>query len=88
VLDAGDSVAAAEFERIVMHGPDAELAPELQAAALVGWVKAELTTQALDDKRAEDEASRPRKKQTLGFTFRSPITREQPVPETPRSERS
>lgn len=86
VLSASDAAAADEFERIVMRGPEADIQPELHAAALVGWVKAELTTQALDEKHEEEVAARPRKKQTIGFKLRSPITREHTVPEGRQSE--
>jgi hypothetical protein len=76
VLIESDAVAAAEFERIVMRGP--EVSAELKAAALVGWVNGELMTQA---RHEENASSQPRKRQTIGFKIRSPITREHAVPD-------
>jgi hypothetical protein len=76
-----DEQASDELARLI---PGAETDPasaELRAAALVGWLKAELTVQAIEDQR-EDEAGRRRRKQTIGFIRR--FTRETPIPD--RSE--
>jgi hypothetical protein len=80
---ASDPVAAEEFERLVVRGPGAEVPTELRAAALVGWLKAELAAESIEESRDEQAASRPpsRRKQTVGFKIRSPITREQRIPE-------
>jgi hypothetical protein len=81
VLATSDAATADEFERLVARGPEADVAAELRAAALVGWVKAELATESMEESREEEAASQPepRRKQTVGFKIRSPITREQEI---------
>lgn len=77
VADA-DAELEQEFRRVVSPAsPD--VPAEVHAAALVGWLKGTLGTQALDEKREGEVAQRaaPRgRKHTLGFKLRSPVTRE------------
>lgn len=78
LLGQDDPTLADEFERMVSVSD--ELPAELHAAALAGWLKACLAVESAEDKRAEamtaQEAPR-RRKQTIGFKIRSPITREE-----------
>ncbi|MFN2470453.1 MAG: hypothetical protein ABR583_05585 [Gaiellaceae bacterium] len=73
---------AGEFDRIVVQGVSADAPVDVRAAVLVGWLRAGLTAESLDEKRAAAAASQPpspeqrRRKQTIGFKIRSPITRE------------
>jgi hypothetical protein len=70
---------ADEFEQVVV-GAAAEDAPaELRAAAAAGWLKAGLASQSFDEQAAgpaETMLGPLRRKQTLGFKIRSPITRD------------
>ncbi len=88
ILAASDPAAADEFERVVRRGPGAPVAAELRTAALIGWLKTELALETVDEQRAEEAASRPeeRRKQTIGFKIRSPITREHPIQQRPTSD--
>ena len=45
---------------------------DVRAAVLVGWLKAGLAAETMEAQRPEP----PRRKQTIGFKIRSPITRE------------
>jgi hypothetical protein len=77
VLETGDPALAAEFERIVVGASRDTSRAEVLAAAVTGWLRAALGVQALDERR--DAAVRegpPKRKQTIGFKIRSPITRE------------
>jgi hypothetical protein len=73
-LGQDDPGLADEFRRVVVASD--ELPADLRAAALAGWLKAELAVESLEDQRASAQPRAPRKKQTLGFKIRSPITRE------------
>ena len=80
VVGESDTLIAEEFERVVVGSGDAPA--ELRAAALVGWLNAELAAESLTEQRAgSDSAEHPRRRQTIGFKFRSPVTREQVAPE-------
>jgi hypothetical protein len=84
-LALDDPDAAAEFEHVVVGPKRGELPPEVRAAELAGWLKAALAVEAMTAQRAVQEASAPpplRRKQTLGFKLRSPITRDSTEPET------
>lgn len=90
VLSSSDQEAADEFERIVLRGPRMDLAAELRVGALVGWLKAELAAESIEESRqgqAESPSAR-RRKQTVGFKIRSPITREHSIVEGPVSDQS
>jgi hypothetical protein len=78
-LALSDPDAAAEFEHVVVGPKRGELPSEVRAAELAGWLKAALAVEAMAAQRAVQEASAPpalRRKQTLGFKLRSPITRD------------
>jgi hypothetical protein len=78
VLETGDPVLAAEFERLVVGTSRDSSPPEVQGAAIVGWLRAALGVEALEEKReaAAKSAEPPRpRKQTIGFKIRSPVTR-------------
>lgn len=87
VLALSDDSLAAEFERMVRRIPAESVPPELRAAALVGWLRAELNVNTLEHQRAavmHREAEEPvRRKHTIGFKIRSPLTREPKAEETP-----
>jgi hypothetical protein len=74
VVSATDPLLADELERII--GRSGGVPADLRAAALVGWLRAELAVEALSAQRAEPQVDRSRRKQTIGFRFRSPVTRE------------
>jgi len=83
-----DGPAADEFERVVLQGAGDDSAPEVRAAALVGWLKAGLAGETME---AQQEAEKQRsaqkpvgRKQSIGFKIRSPVTREK-VPEAKSS---
>jgi len=68
---------AEEFQRVVLANPGGPLPPEVRAASLAGWLSAALATQSLEEK-AKQEASVEmprRRKQTIGFKIRAPVTR-------------
>ena len=85
--------AVAEEVRSLLAEHDPALAEELQgrlamasgpavpvdvsAAVLVGWLRAGINAEALDERRAATAPPDVRRKQTIGFKIRSPITREQ-----------
>lgn len=80
VVGESDPLIAEEFERIVVGRGD--VPADLRAAALVGWLNAELAAESLTEQRTgSDSAEHPRRKQTVGFKFRSPVTREPAAPE-------
>lgn len=70
-----DPLLQEELERLL--GPSDEAA-DLRAAALVGWLKAGLAAEVLNEQRgpAGAAAAQARRKQTIGFKIRSPVTRE------------
>ena len=77
VLETGDAALAAEFERVVVTGSQDSDRAEVLGAALSGWLRAALGVEALDEKRDAAVKQAPSKrKQTIGFKIRSPITRE------------
>jgi hypothetical protein len=85
VLALCDDSLAAEFERMVRRIAPGSVPAELRVAALVGWLRAELNVDSLEQQRAavqtQREAQEPvRRKHTIGFRIRSPLTRE-PKPE-------
>lgn len=75
VLANNDEALAVEFARVVMGETASSSPAELRAAMLVGWLKAELAAEAMEAQREP-----PRRKQTIGFKIRSPITREHESP--------
>jgi hypothetical protein len=77
VLETGDAGLAAEFERVVVGGSQGSDRAEVLGAALSGWLRAALGVEALDERRdAAMQEAPPKRKQTIGFKIRSPITRE------------
>jgi hypothetical protein len=68
-----DPLLQEELERVL--GPPHD-APDLRAAALVGWLKAGLAAELLREQRGAAPGSAARRKQTVGFRIRSPVTRE------------
>ena len=81
VLALEDTATAEEFEHVVMRRSGNDLPAQVRAAELAGWLKAELAVEAAAAQRAarpaEERPQAPsRRKQTIGFKIRSPITRE------------
>lgn len=77
VVGENDPFLADEFARVVCSSD--EVPPDVQAAVLSGWLKASLATESLEEQRAQQQAQQEpdrRRKQTIGFKIRSPITRE------------
>ena len=76
-----DPPMADEFQRIVLGNPGGPLPPEVRAASMAGWLNAALATQSLEEKaRQEVQATTEsvrRRKQTIGFKIRAPVTRAQ-----------
>jgi len=72
LLSDSDAKLAAEFERMVLRSDEVR-PPDLRAAALAGWLRAEIHVESLDEARTQmgvtDEE--PRRKLTLGFRTRS-----------------
>jgi hypothetical protein len=84
-----DGPAADEFERVVLQGTGDDRAPEVRAAALVGWLKAGLTGETMEAQQEAEEKQRSAqkpvgRKQSIGFKIRSPVTRGK-VPEAKSS---
>jgi hypothetical protein len=75
VLAANDEALADEFTRVVMADTAVSSPAPLRAAMLVGWLKAGLAAEAMG---APPEPAK--RKQTIGFKIRSPITREHESP--------
>jgi hypothetical protein len=80
LLTDSDPKLAAEFEKMVVRSDELR-PPDLRAAALAGWLRAEIHVESLDEARiqmgvTDDE---PRRKLTLGFRTRS---RTMPPPES------
>jgi hypothetical protein len=80
LLSDSDAKLAAEFERMVARSDDLR-PPDLRAAALAGWLRAEIHVESLDEARIQMGVTEgePRKKLTLGFRTRS---RTSPPPES------
>ena len=81
VLAFCDESLAAEFARVVVPESADSTPAEVQAAAFVGWLRAGLNVEALENKRETVERQQaaqepPRRKQTIGFKIRSPLTRD------------
>jgi hypothetical protein len=72
VLRDSDSKLSDEFERIVARA-DEMRPPDLRAAALAGWLRAEIHIESLDEARVQMGVSdgAPRRKLTIGFRSRS-----------------
>jgi hypothetical protein len=76
-----DGSAANEFERVVLQGSGDDSPPDVRAAALVGWLKADLAGEAIEAQQQAEEKQRSAqkpvgRKQSIGFKIRSPVTRE------------
>lgn len=81
ILSLSDEALAREFERVALGAAEKSGRPDLEVAAVAGWLKAMLGTQAMDAQRSAapeppPEGEQRRRKQTIGFKLRSPITRE------------
>ena len=80
LLAVSDAAVAAEFARIVGGGPDVDAPAGVRAATAVGWLKAYVGTEPVDERRSAESQSgataRLRRRQTIGFRIRSPITRD------------
>ena len=72
LLADADGRLAAEFERVVVRR-DEPRPPDLRAAALAGWLRAELAVESLDEARSqqEEQLDSLRRKLTIGFRSRS-----------------
>jgi hypothetical protein len=80
LLSDSDAKLAAEFERMVVRSDDVR-PPDLRAAALAGWLRAEIHVESLDEARTQMGITEGelRRKLTLGFRTRS---RTSPPPES------
>jgi hypothetical protein len=93
VLLDTDGPAADEFERVVLQGAGDDSAPEVRAAALVGWLKAGLAGETMEAQQQTEEKQRSTqkpvgRKQSIGFKIRSPVTREKAPDAKPGAEAS
>ena len=73
VLRDSDAKLSAEFERIVARA-DESRPPDLRAAALAGWLRAEIHIESLDEARVQmgvADGEPQRRKLTIGFRSRS-----------------
>ena len=72
LLSESDAKLATEFERVVVRSDEAR-PPDLRAAALAGWLRAEVHVETLDDALAQMgiPEGTPRRKLTIGFRTRS-----------------
>lgn len=79
LLEATDARVAEEFHRVVLGRSGGPLPPEVRAATMAGWLKAALGTESLEEKARQNAAGEEprRRKQTIGFKIRRPITRAQ-----------
>jgi hypothetical protein len=82
-----DGLVADEFERVVLQGVQDEAAPDVRAAALVGWLKGGLAGETMEAKQDAEEHQRQQqrpagRKQSIGFKIRTAITRDR----TPKDE--
>jgi len=80
LLSESDSQLAAEFDRVVARSGDAR-PPDLRAAALAGWLRAEIHVEALDESRGQMGVTEgpARRKLTIGFRSRSQVAPPQPT---------
>jgi len=72
LLSDSDGKLAAEFDRMVVRSDDVR-PPDLRAAALAGWLRAEIHVESLDEARTQMGVTEgePRRKLTIGFRARS-----------------
>ena len=68
-----DPLLEEELERML---GSSDAAADLRAAVLVGWLKAGLAAELLNEQRGAAAALPARRKQTIGFKIRSPVTRD------------
>lgn len=78
VLDDCDARLADEFQRVVIR-PDDARPPDLRAAALAGWLRAEVHVENLEEARTQMGVSDQEQKRRLTIGFRS---RSQVAPRT------
>lgn len=71
LLNDSDAKLAAEFERMVVRSDEVR-PPDLRAAALAGWLRAEIHVESLDEARTQMDVTEgeERRKLTLGFRAR------------------
>ena len=74
LLSESDAKLAQEFGRVVVR-PDDVRPPDLRAAALAGWLRAEIHVESLDEARAQAGITDgpARRKLTIGFRSRSQV---------------
>ena len=70
VLGESDARLSEEFQRIVIR-PDDVRPPDLRAAALAGWLRAEVHVENLEEARAQMGVSDQEQKRRLTIGFRS-----------------
>jgi hypothetical protein len=77
LLEAIDPLLADEFRHVVLADQLGPVPPAVRGAAMAGWLHATLTTESLEQKAMQNAtAEQPRRrKQTIGFKLRAPITR-------------
>jgi hypothetical protein len=68
-----DALLEEELERVL--GPS-DGAADVRVAVLVGWLKAGLAAELLNEQRGAAVSVATRRKQTIGFKIRSPVTRD------------
>jgi hypothetical protein len=75
LLGDSDAKLAAEFDRIVARSDDTR-PPDLRAAALAGWLRAEIHVESLDEARIQMGVTDgpPRRKLTIGFRSKSRVS--------------
>ena len=84
VLQDSDARLADEFSRVVVRSEEAR-PPDLRAASLAGWLRAEVHVENLEEARAQMGVSdqEPKRRLTIGFRSRSQVAprAESTVPE-------
>jgi hypothetical protein len=73
LLEDSDATLAGEFRRVVVERPQDGRPPDLRAAAVAGWLRAQVYVEELDEKRAALGITEepPRRKLTIGFRSKS-----------------
>ena len=79
LLADSDARLASEFERIVIRSDEAR-PPDLRAAALAGWLRAEIHVENLDEARAQMGVTDGGARRKLTFGFRSRTSPHSSIP--------
>lgn len=75
LLGESDALLADEFQRVVVVRSEDGRPPDLRAAAVAGWLRAQVYVEELDEKRAQlgMEETPSRRKLTIGFRSKSMV---------------